>query len=77
VLSKLRYFYPTHMFDPDCRLYPLDVDCELVTLVDFPRDLRGDYGGLSWYLGQILYHTFQYCWRVPREAWVLAPDKVG
>jgi hypothetical protein len=65
------------MFDPDCQLYPLDADYELVTLVAIPRDLRGDYGGLSWYLGWISHHTFQYCWRVPREAWVLAPDKVG
>jgi hypothetical protein len=65
------------MFNLDCRLYPPDTDWELVTLFSFPKDIRGDCGGFSLYLGKISYHTFQYCWRVLNEALVLAPDKVG
>jgi hypothetical protein len=35
------------MFDNGYRLYPPDVNCDLVTLVSFPRDLRHDYEGVS------------------------------
>jgi hypothetical protein len=69
--------YPYHTFDPNYRLCHPDIDCDFVTLVSFTKDVIGDCKDFLWCLGKISYHTFQYCWRVPHEAWVLAPDKTG
>jgi hypothetical protein len=54
------------MYDPECQLYPPDVDCELVTLVVIPRYLKGDYGGLPAVPDADVASHFQYPWRVPR-----------
>jgi hypothetical protein len=58
------------MFDLDYRLYPPDVDCELVSLVVIPRILRGDCGGFPMVPGADVVSHFS----VPLEG---APQSMG
>jgi hypothetical protein len=39
------------MFDPNCQMYPPDVECELVSLIVVPRFLRCDCEGFLEVLG--------------------------
>jgi hypothetical protein len=67
VLLSFGICYPSHTFDPDCRLYPPDVDCELVSLVSFPRYLRGDCGGFPMVPEVDIVSHYQYPGGCPHE----------